>query len=178
MQSIFLTSSEEEVHGANWSFVPCGFYCRKQRIMLWPVHLDLLPSSFYLLATWSYWCLHSLLRISPHLNCICEEGNGNPLQCSCLENPRDGRASWAVVYEVTQSWTWLKRLSSNSSSKLHLSWQTYLYHWDLLGQWFSNLTTCWGQLQSFKHSHVLLGEGNGTPLQYSCLENPMDGGAW
>ena len=178
MQSIFLTSSEEEVHGANWSFVPCGFYCRKQRIMLWPVHLDLLPSSFYLLATWSYWCLHSLLRISPHLNCICEEGNGNPLQCSCLENPRDGRASWAVVYEVTQSWTWLKRLSSNSSSKLHLSWQTYLYHWDLLGQWFSNLTTCWGQLQSFKHSHVLLGEGNGTPLQYSCLENPMVGGAW
>ena len=98
---------------ANWSFIPCGFYCRKQRIMLWPVHLDLLPSLFYLLATWSYWCLHSLLRISPHLNCICEEGNGNPLQCSCLENPRDGRASWAAVYEVSQSRTRLKQLSSS-----------------------------------------------------------------
>ena len=47
------------------------------------------------------------------------EGNGNPLQCSCLENPRDGGAQWAAVYEVTQSWTRLKRLgSSSSSSKL------------------------------------------------------------
>ena len=44
------------------------------------------------------------------------EGNGNPLQCSCLENPRDGRACWAAVYGVAQSWTWLKWLSSSSSS--------------------------------------------------------------
>ena len=36
------------------------------------------------------------------------EGNGNPLQCSCLENPRDGRAWWAAVYGVAQSWTRLK----------------------------------------------------------------------
>ena len=36
------------------------------------------------------------------------EGNGNPLQCSCLENPRDGEAWWAAVYGVTQSWTRLK----------------------------------------------------------------------
>ena len=33
------------------------------------------------------------------------EGNGNPLQCSCLENPRDGGACWAAVYGVAQSWT-------------------------------------------------------------------------
>ena len=45
------------------------------------------------------------------------EGNGDPLQCSCLENPRDGRARWAAIYGVTQSWTWLKRLSSSSSSR-------------------------------------------------------------
>ena len=45
-----------------------------------------------------------------------EEGNGNPLQYSCLENPRDGGACWAPVYGVAQSWTWLKRLSSSSSS--------------------------------------------------------------
>jgi len=45
------------------------------------------------------------------------EGNGNPLQCSCLENPRDGGAWWAAVYGVTQSRTQLKRLSSSSSSK-------------------------------------------------------------
>ena len=41
------------------------------------------------------------------------EGNGNPLQCSCLENPRDGGAWWAAIYGVTQSQTRLKRLSSN-----------------------------------------------------------------
>ena len=49
------------------------------------------------------------------LSCI-GEGNGNPLQCSCLENPRDGGAWWAAVYGVTQSRTQLKRLSSSSSS--------------------------------------------------------------
>ena len=41
------------------------------------------------------------------LSCIGER-NGNPLQCSCLENPRDGGAWWADVYGVTQSWTRLK----------------------------------------------------------------------
>ena len=45
------------------------------------------------------------------------EGNGNPLQCSCLENPRDGGAWWAAVYGVAQSWTRLKRLSGSSSRK-------------------------------------------------------------
>ena len=49
------------------------------------------------------------------LSCI-GEGNGNPFQCSCLENPRDGGARWAAVYGVAQSQTRLKRLSSSSSS--------------------------------------------------------------
>ena len=44
------------------------------------------------------------------------EGNGNPLQCSCLENPRDGGAWWAAVYGVAQSRTRLMWLSSSSSS--------------------------------------------------------------
>ena len=44
------------------------------------------------------------------------EENGNPLQCSCLENPRDRGAWWAAVYGVAQSWTRLKWLSSSSSS--------------------------------------------------------------
>ena len=48
------------------------------------------------------------------LSCI-GEGNGNPVQCSCLENPRDRRASRAAVYGAAQSWTWLNRLSSSSS---------------------------------------------------------------
>ena len=50
------------------------------------------------------------------LSCI-GEGNGNPLQCSCLENHRDGGAWWAAVYGVAQSRTLLKRLSSSSSSR-------------------------------------------------------------
>ena len=53
------------------------------------------------------------------LSCI-GEGNGNPLQCSCLENPRDGGAWWAAVYGVAQSRTRLKRLSSGSSRDINL----------------------------------------------------------
>ena len=49
------------------------------------------------------------------LSCI-GEGNGNPLQCSCLENPRDRGAWWAAVYGVAESRTRLKRLSSSSST--------------------------------------------------------------
>ena len=52
------------------------------------------------------------------LSCI-GEGNGNPFQCSCLENPRDGGAWWAAVYGVAQSRTRLKRLSSSSSSTVN-----------------------------------------------------------
>ena len=48
------------------------------------------------------------------LSCI-GEGNGSPLQCSCLENPRDGEAWWAAVYGVAQSQTQLKQFSSSSS---------------------------------------------------------------
>ena len=55
------------------------------------------------------------LHFHSSLSCI-GEGNGNPLQCSCLENPRDGRAWWAAIYGVAQSRTPLKRLSSSSSS--------------------------------------------------------------
>ena len=54
------------------------------------------------------------------LSCI-GEGNGNPLQCSCLENPRDGGAWWAAVYGVAQSRTQLKRFSSSSSIYIYMS---------------------------------------------------------
>ena len=67
----------------------------------------------------SPWCRWELdtteqLHFIFSLSCI-GEGNGNPLQCSCLENPRDGGAWWAAVYGVAQSRTRLKRLSSSSS---------------------------------------------------------------
>ena len=56
------------------------------------------------------------LHFHSSLSCI-GEGNGNPLQCSCLENPRDGGAWWAAIYGVAQSQTQLKRPSSSSSSR-------------------------------------------------------------
>ena len=54
------------------------------------------------------------LHFQLSLSCI-GEGNGNPLQCSCLENPRDRGAWWAATCGATQSQTRLKRLSSSSS---------------------------------------------------------------
>ena len=54
------------------------------------------------------------------LSRICGEGNGNPLQCSCLENPRDGGTWCAAVYGVAQNRTRLKQLS-NQASKHNLS---------------------------------------------------------
>ena len=67
---------------------------------------------------WGRWELDTTqwLHFQFSLSCI-GKGNGNPLACSCLQNPRDGRAWWAAVYGVAQSWTLLKRLSSSSSSK-------------------------------------------------------------
>ena len=59
------------------------------------------------------------LHFNLSLSCI-GEGNGNPLQCSCLENPRDGGAWWAAVYGVAQSRTRLKRLSSSSSKLVEI----------------------------------------------------------
>ena len=57
-------------------------------------------------------------RLHFHFLLLCVgEGNGNPLQCSCLENPRDRGAWWAAVYGVAQSGTRLKRLSSSSSNR-------------------------------------------------------------
>ena len=77
-------------------------------------------------------------------------GHGNPLQDSCLENALDRGVRQAAVPGVTKSQTRLKRLSTQAADSYLASGGT-------------------------QHS---LGEDNGTPLQYSCLENPMNGGAW
>ena len=70
---------------------------------------------------------HLLLgrKVMTNLDSIFGEGNGNPLQYSCLANPRDGGASWAAVYGVAQSWTWLKCLSS--SSRQHIKKQRHYF---------------------------------------------------
>ena len=84
------------------------------------------------------------------------EGNGTPLQYSCLENPKDRGAWWASVSGVAQSWTRLKQLSSSSSKYT-------------INCYFVN---------EIYPIEPIYGEGNGNPLQCSCLENPRDGGAW
>jgi len=71
------------------------------------------------------------------LSCI-GEGNGNPLQCSCLENPRDGGAWWAAICGVAQSRTRLKRLSSSSSwERLKAGGERDDRGWDV---WMASLT--------------------------------------
>ena len=68
---------------------------------------------------WGRWGSDTTERLHFHFSLSCiGEGNGNPLQYSCLENPRDGGAWWAAVHWVTQSRTRLKRLSSSSSRLL------------------------------------------------------------
>ena len=67
-------------------------------------------------SSWGHYESGTTQRFHFHFSLSCTvEGNGNPLQCSCLENPRDGGAWWAAVYGFTQSRTRLKRLSSSSS---------------------------------------------------------------
>ena len=64
-----------------------------------------------------------------HFSLLCSgEGNGNPLQCSCLENPRDRGAWWAAVYGVAESRTQLKRLSSSSRDRV-LSATSSFFFW-------------------------------------------------
>ena len=88
------------------------------------------PSPFH----WHYsylrvFALHVGLDSNFSLSCI-GEGNGNPLQCSCLENPRDEGAWWAAIHWVAQSQTRLKRLSSSSSSLTYLGHSlTWAYSW-------------------------------------------------
>ena len=68
------------------------------------------------------------------------EGNGNPLQCSCLENPRDGGAWWAAVYGVAQSQTWLTWLSSSMATSSRKPSRLLVRFWTL--SLFSHRALC------------------------------------
>ena len=106
------------------------------------------------------------------------EGNGNPLQCSCLENPRDKGAWWAAVYGVAQSRTRLKWLSSSSNMFSTNLWNSDvkngLLRW-LSGKYLPAKAGGAGLIPGLGRSPR---EGNGNPLQYPCLVNSMDRGAW
>jgi len=101
-----------------------GFRGRRRKGRQWHPNPVLLPGkshgprSLEGCSPWGRWASDVTERLPFHFSLSCiGEGNGNPLQCSCLENPRDGGAWWAAVYGVTQSRTRLKRLSSSSSSR-------------------------------------------------------------
>ena len=75
-------------------------------------------------SSWGRYELDTTEQLHFHFSLLCiGEGNGNPLQYSCLENPRDRGAWWAAIYGVAQSRTQLKQLSSSSStsSRAHQS---------------------------------------------------------
>ena len=97
-------------------------HCRKRRWHPTPVLLPGKSHGWSSLVGCNPWgCKELDTTEQPHfhfsLSCL-GEGNGNPLQCSCLENPRDRGAWWAAVFVVAQSRTRLKRLSRSRSSIL------------------------------------------------------------
>ena len=119
--------------------------CKQDKRRQWHPITVLLPGKSHgqrSLVGYSQWSREELdtterLHFHFSLSCI-GEGNGNPLQCSCLENPRDGGAWWAAINGVTQSRTRLKWLSSSRTNKrkatrwslrLLLSWQTLNEFW-------------------------------------------------
>ena len=99
------------------------------------------------------------------------EGKGNPLQYFCLKNSMDRGAWLATVHGVTKKGAWLGDLH------FHCTWSNYLL--DFPGGSDSKASVSnvrdLGSIPGLGRFH---GEGNGNPLQYSCLENPMDGGGW
>ena len=120
------------------------------------------------------------------------EGHGNPLQYSYLENPMDRGAWQATVHGITQNWTQLT-FSLSQILKVHLGfigrrqWHPTPVLLPGKSHGWRSLVGCspWGREESDKteqlHFHFSLsciGEGNGNPLQCSCLEIPRDGGAW
>ena len=105
----------------SWRFVNCSTWRQRRQWHPTPV---LLPGkshgrrSLEGCSSWGCWGSDTTERLHFHFSLSCiGEGNGNPLQCSCLENPRDGGAWWAAIYGVAQSRTLLKWLSSNMEKR-------------------------------------------------------------
>ena len=109
-----------------WISHSCGFYMSlhealEKELATTPVLLPGKSHGQRSLVGYSPWGREQLdmterLHLHFSLSCI-GEGNGNSLQCSCLENPMDMGAWWAAIYGVEQSQTWLKWLSGSSSVK-------------------------------------------------------------
>ena len=118
---------------------------------------------------WGRWGSDTTEPLHFHFSLSCiGEGNGNPLQCSCLEDPRDRGARWAAVYGVAQSWTQLKWLSISS-----IPIQGFP------GDLEAKESACSvGDLCLLPGSGRSPGEETGYPLQCSCLESSMEREVW
>ena len=110
-----------------WYWIPFGLFYASVWRRQWHPTPVLLPGkshgrrSLEGCGPWGRWRSDTTERLHFHFSLsFIGEGNGNPLQCSCLENPRDRGVWWAAVFRVTQSWTQLKRLSSSSSNSREL----------------------------------------------------------
>ena len=100
------------------------------------------------------------------------EGNGTPLQYSCLENSMDRGAWQATVHGVAESRT---RLSDFTFT---FTLAEIFPVAQMAKKNEKNKITSLRYIFNYVIPQEVVGEGNGSPLQYSCLENPMDGGAW
>ena len=100
---------------------------------MWQINTNLVAENKTSVFSFSYRCEWSSESVSLNYG----EGNGNPLQYSCLENPRDGGAWWAAVYGVAQSWT---RLSDLAAAAAAAHWIKGQGVWGLLSFW-----RCWGE---------------------------------
>ena len=106
------------------------------------------------------------------------EGNGNPLQYSCLENPMDGGDWLVTVHGVSKSQTRLRDFTIHYNNNYQY-FVIILLYWGFPGNSVvKNLPPNAGDMGSIPGLGRSPGKGNGKPLQYSCLGNLMDRGAW
>ena len=122
------------------------------------------------------------------------QGDGTPLQYSCLENPMDGGAWWAAVPGIAKSRTRLSKFTFTfhfHALEKEMAAHSSVLAWRIPGtgepsgppsMGSHRVGHDWSDLAAAAAactvSSMYSGQGDGTPLQYSCLENPMDGGAW
>ena len=115
------------------------------------------------------WTLSKRLHFHFSLSCI-GEGNGNPLQCSSLENPRDGGAWWAAIYGVAQSRTRLKRLSSSIYIYTHTHTHTHTH--------ISMFNKFKGKITAIYVYTIVTYSGERNTTHSRILKNPVERGAW
>ena len=123
---------------------------------------------------WQWLELNTTEWLHFHFSLSCTgERNGNPLQCSCLENPRDGGAWWAAIYGVAQSRTRLTWLSSSTSSSSRLSVRA-----SLIAQLVKNPPAMWETWIWSLHWEGPMEEGTATHSSILSWRYPVDRGAW